>query len=102
MAEYTESELIFKEIDSIGLLLSIDLAKKVNELLKVINLPDNIGVGVVLAYEVVLTRKREKMVKISIDENGSVQKYVIFSSLYNKISEKVFKNKVCIFEKMRI
>lgn len=99
MAEYTESELIAKEIDSIGLLLSIDLTKKVNELLKVINLPDNIGVGVVLAYEVVLTRKREKMMKISIDENGSVQKYVIFSSLYNKISEKVFKNKVCIFEK---
>ena len=56
MAEYTESELIAKEIDSIGLLLSIDLTKKVNELLKVINLPDNIGVGVVLAYEVVLTR----------------------------------------------
>lgn len=99
MAEYTESELIAKEIDGIGLLLSIDLSKKVNELLKVINLPDNIGVGIVLAYEVVLTRKREKMVKISIDENGSVQKYVIFSSLYNKISEKVFKNKVCIFEK---
>ena len=99
MAEYTESELIAKEIDSIGLLLSMDLTKKVNELLKVINLPDNIGVGVVLAYEVVLTRKREKMVKISIDENGSVQKYVIFSSLYNKILEKVFKNKVCIFEK---
>ncbi|WP_068449270.1 DNA polymerase III subunit alpha [Caviibacter abscessus] len=96
--EYNEDELIEKEMESIGLLLSIDLKKESSDILSILRLEDNLRVGLVLSSEISLTRRKEKMLKLTIDENGEIKKYIIFSNLYEKIQNINLKNKICLFE----
>lgn len=98
IAEFSENELIEREVESLGLLLSIDLKKDSSSILSVLSLRENIRVGLVLSYELSITRKKEKFLKLTVDENGDINKYVIFTNLHNKIQDINLKNKVCLFE----